>query len=69
MLWPWKHVLETTTNRHNEIIPLVQVNVMPGEYEVLHQLPAYLLAAILLMGVGFLIVFCLEKLGKTFVKE
>lgn len=69
VLWPWKQVLETTTNRHDELVPLVQVNVLPGEYEMLHQLPAYLMIALLLMGVGFLIVFALEKLGKTFTKE
>ncbi|MGH1441722.1 MAG: DUF368 domain-containing protein, partial [Cellvibrionaceae bacterium] len=32
VLWPWKEVLETTVDRHGDIIPLVQANVSPSHY-------------------------------------
>lgn len=28
-IWPWKETLETFTDRHGEIVPLVQKNVLP----------------------------------------
>lgn len=32
VLWPWKQVVETTLDRHGELIPLVQINVFPSTY-------------------------------------
>lgn len=28
-LWPWKQAIETTINRHGEVIPLLQQNLLP----------------------------------------
>lgn len=32
MVWPWKQVLETYTDRHGEAHPLVQASVLPWQY-------------------------------------
>ena len=32
-IWPWKETLETSTNSHGEIIPLVQQNIMPSVHQ------------------------------------
>ena len=64
VLWPWKEVIESTVNRHGELIPLVQANVLPADYTQIYNEPAYLVTAIMTASVGFLIVFLLERLGK-----
>jgi putative membrane protein len=63
VLWPWKQVLESTTNRHGELIPLVQRNLSPLDYPILVGEPGQLWLAILAAFVGFLIVFMLDRLS------
>lgn len=63
VLWPWKEVLATSVDRHGEIVPLVQQNVLPWVYENATGIDAQLWAAILSTFVGFLIVFFLERIG------
>lgn len=31
--WPWKHALELVTDRHGELIPVVQRNLLPSTYQ------------------------------------
>lgn len=52
--WPWKQTLETTINRHGEIVPLVQQNISPLSYEsIVGQNPEMLPALLLcLFGLG-----------------
>jgi putative membrane protein len=64
VLWPWKAVVETTVNRHGELIPLVQHNISPGQYHLLYGQPDQAVAALCLFSAGFLIVFLLEYIGK-----
>ena len=63
-VWPWKEVLETFTDRHGEIRALVEQNVLPGTYESINNFSAQILPAIVLMVLGFVIVFVLEKVGE-----
>ncbi len=56
-VWPWKETLETTVNRHGEIIPLVERSVMPYSFEGDPQLAWSIGLAL----VGFLIIWILEK--------
>ena len=58
-VWPWKKVVETYTDRHGEIIPLVEHNIWPNEA---------LTEAIVLMLVGFFLVYFLEKLSARISK-
>lgn len=72
-VWPWKNTLETHIDRHGEIEPWVQVNVLPGDFSGtitdaekamgITEKPDYLLFAIGLAVIGFALVFLIEKLG------
>ena len=54
-VWPWKEVVETYTDSHGEIKPLVEANILPDQL---------IGEAIGLMVVGFAIVYFLEKLSR-----
>ncbi|MDZ7845975.1 MAG: DUF368 domain-containing protein [Owenweeksia sp.] len=56
-VWPWKITVETTTDRHGELIPLVQHSVMPRQFDGDPQL----LWCIGLALAGFLLIWILEK--------
>jgi len=63
-VWPWKEVTKTFTDRHGEIKPLVERNVLPGSYEQITGHNALLLWAIILAVAGFAIIFVIEGLTK-----
>ena len=58
--WPWKLVLETTTDRHGEAIPLVQTNVFPWEYAQSLQQDSMLLLTLIMAGLGVFLVLFVE---------
>ncbi|MEO6348865.1 MAG: DUF368 domain-containing protein [Aquaticitalea sp.] len=58
-IWPWKKVSTWTTNSEGIQMPLVEKSISPYYYEGNPQL----VFAILLMFVGFLTIFILEKIG------
>jgi putative membrane protein len=62
-VWPWKNTLQTFTDRHGEIKPLLQENVFPSAYTG----DPHLLSAVLLAIVGFVLIFVIERLA--IVKE
>ncbi len=64
IVWPWKHTLESTLDRHGEIIPLVQKNLMPAQYEALVGNPSQWTMALFAALVGFLIVILLEIISR-----
>lgn len=68
-VWPWKEVTKTFIDRHGEIKPLVERNVLPGSYEQITGHNALLLWAILLVVAGFAIIFVIEGLTKPKKKE
>ena len=53
-VWPWKEVVETYVNSHGEVKPLVENNILPSELVV---------EGFVLMVVGFVLVYVLEKLS------
>lgn len=59
-VWPWKHTLETYTDRHGDVKPLVQDNVMPNAYFELTGQEPFLLYGILLAIFGFLLVYLVD---------
>ncbi len=67
-VWPWKEVLETFTDRHGEIRPLVEQNVMPGRFGEITGTDPQLVYALLLAAFGFAIIFVLEGLSKRLKK-
>lgn len=58
-VWPWKQTLETYTDSHGAIKPLVEANIMPNEL---------VWEAVGLMIIGFAIVYFLEKLSMKTAK-
>lgn len=63
-VWPWKEVTETFVDRHGELKPLVEVNILPGTYEQITQKPALLLGAVALAIFGFALIFIIEGITK-----
>ncbi|ARS37963.1 DUF368 domain-containing protein [Pontibacter actiniarum] len=61
-VWPWKQTLETYTDRHGEVKPLVQENVLPGSYEALTGQEPYLMYGILLAVFGFMLVYFVDRI-------
>lgn len=58
-IWPWKKVLTWTANSEGIQMPLVEKSIFPSSYNGDPQL----IFALILMVVGFLTIFILEKLG------
>ena len=57
-VWPWKETLETFTDSHGVVKPLVEANILPNQYIV---------EAVVLI-VGFFLVYFLEKLSTRSAK-
>lgn len=64
VLWPWKQVVETTMDRHGDMVPLIQANISPLVYPQLAGEDSQLWLAILIALVGFLIVFVLDRFSR-----
>ncbi len=60
-VWPWKETIETYTDRHGEVKPLVQENVLPGNYEAITGQEPYLLYGVVLAIFGFLLVYLIDR--------
>jgi len=57
-VWPWKETIKSYVDGHGDVIPLVQSNILPGQWNT------EVLAALSLMITGFLVVLFLDRLGK-----
>ncbi len=68
-VWPWKRVIETTLNSHGEVIPLVERNILPSQYEALHSKPSMLILAIAMAIIGFLTIYIIERVGNKMKKS
>ncbi|WP_188149646.1 DUF368 domain-containing protein [Teredinibacter waterburyi] len=62
--WPWKVTLESTVDRHGEIIPLVQQNVSPANYMILAGQESQLVLALLMCLVGLGLVLLIERMAR-----
>lgn len=67
-VWPWKEVTETIIDRHGELKPIAERNILPGAYEQITGNQALLLGAIVLIIVGFALIFVIEGIGKKLKK-
>ncbi len=66
--WPWKETLVTTVDRHGEIIPLVQKNVLPGTYSTITGADSLLVPAIAMLLTAFILVLSTELISEKFRK-
>ncbi|MEL7124382.1 MAG: DUF368 domain-containing protein [Bacteroidota bacterium] len=60
-IWPWRNVISTRINSSGEEVPFIEKSVFPGAYEGDEK---QVVLAIVMMIVGFVLVFALERLGK-----
>lgn len=58
-VWPWKNTLQTFVDRHGELRPLIEKNVLPAAYEG----DPYLLPAIICAVIGFVLIFAVERIA------
>ncbi|MCD8193730.1 MAG: DUF368 domain-containing protein [Tannerellaceae bacterium] len=55
-VWPWKEVVETYTDRHGVVKPLVEANILPDQF---------VWQGIALMIIGFALVWGLERISAS----
>ncbi|MCK3683158.1 DUF368 domain-containing protein [Maribellus sp. YY47] len=67
-VWPWKEVTETIIDRHGELKPIAERNILPGTYEQITGHEAWMLGAFALVIVGFVLIFVVEGIGKKLSK-
>ena len=67
-VWPWKEVTQTMIDRHGELKPIAERNILPSTYEQITGHEAWLLGAILLAVAGFALIFVVEGIGKKLKK-
>lgn len=60
-VWPWKLTLQTYTDSHGLAKPLLQQNVLPGTYLQQTGQEPFLLYAILLAALGFVLVVLVDR--------
>ncbi len=69
-VWPWKQVIETFTDSHGKIKPLVEHNIGPNAYHEITGNQPEVVLAITMAVVGFCLVYFLELIGnKKTIKE
>lgn len=68
-VWPWKDTLETYVDRHGEIKPLFQVNILPNEYLARTGGEPFFLEAIAFAAFGFLLVLGIDRLASYLSTE
>lgn len=66
--WPWKHMVESTTDRHGDIIPLVQTNIGPNKFTELTGQESMLLEVLLAAAIGVILVLSVELLASKLSK-
>ncbi len=67
-VWPWKECLETYTDSHGAIHPLVERNVSPAVFEQLNSADAHLLEAVAMCIAGFALIYVIEFIGARLKK-
>lgn len=62
-IWPWKETLSWRTNSSGEQVPLMQSNVLPGEYAQISGEPSMLAGALICMLAGIVLVWLIEHIA------
>ncbi len=60
-IWPWKQVLTWRESSSGEMVPLLESNLSPMQFEAITGDDAQLILAIVAMGVGVVLVWGLER--------
>ncbi|WP_323757962.1 DUF368 domain-containing protein [Roseivirga sp.] len=62
-VWPWKEAIETYIDRHGDLKPLVEANILPNQYFAKTGAEPFFLEAILFAAGGFLIVLAMDRVA------
>ena len=62
-VWPWKVTVEEYLDRHGEMKPLVEQNVLPMDYLEATGKDSFFLQAVIWAAAGFLIVLAIDRLA------
>ncbi|MBE9468938.1 MAG: DUF368 domain-containing protein [Bacteroidetes bacterium] len=65
ILWPWKNVISTYIDKHGIAKPLIQQNILPNNYFDITNNDPHIIAAVILLIVGFLTIVVIEKFAQT----
>jgi len=63
-VWPWKETITSRISSHGDMVPLIQKNILPGDYDVLYGVEHGLVPALLFMLIGMALVLILERFSK-----
>ena len=63
-VWPWKETLETITDRHGDVVPLIERNVLPA-LQVDGHFNMQILYAVISALLGLALVLVIERWGGT----
>ncbi|MCU4676912.1 DUF368 domain-containing protein [Catenovulum sp. 2E275] len=67
--WPWKQVISSAVNRHGEVIPLQQQNVLPAQFTHLTGLDSQLAGVIICTILGIVLVVGIERIAENLNKH
>lgn len=67
-VWPWKQTVETFTDKHGNIRPLIQDNILPSTFSDITGQPSQILWAIILAILGFVFIWLIESLSSKYSK-
>ncbi len=65
ILWPWKITVSTYIDRHGISKPFQQQNVFPDKYSDISGNESFIIFAILLMIIGFVSIWAVEKIAEN----
>jgi putative membrane protein len=68
-IWPWKHTLNTYTDQKGIVRPLTEMNISPAKFEELTGNTSQLCLAILLLVIGFVLIFAIEFISIKLKKK
>lgn len=60
-IWPWRNVLSTRIDSGGEEVPFLEKSVLPAQFDG----EPWVIMAILMMIIGFVVVFLFEKMDKN----
>lgn len=68
-VWPWKQTTQTFIDRHGEVQPLVQKNVLPADFAAQTGQEPMLIQGLILAAAGFALIFVVEGLTRSRIRK
>ncbi len=65
-VWPWKQTLKSITNRHGELVPVVEKNILPSTFHQVTGQDSFWLSCLMVCLLGGCLVFILDFFGRKY---